>query len=95
MPDSFTRGQPIAQLQGQDLKCLRPLFGFRRHGQSGQEIADILPHIATIADEIAMIHKGVIVWQGQAKKIDRSGNAFVDQFIHGRAEGPIKMAVKA
>mgnify|MGYP003350757076 CR=1 FL=1 len=46
-----------------------------------------------IADEIAMIHKGVIVWQGQAKKIDRSGNAFVDQFIHGRAEGPIQMDV--
>src|SRR5579863_4570726 len=49
MPDSFTRGQPIAQLQGQELNCLRPLFKFARHGQSGQEIADILPHIATIA----------------------------------------------
>ncbi|MBM3520646.1 MAG: ABC transporter ATP-binding protein, partial [Alphaproteobacteria bacterium] len=46
-----------------------------------------------IADEIAMIHKGVIIWQGQAKKIDRSGNAHVDQFIHGRAEGPIQMDV--
>lgn len=46
-----------------------------------------------IADEIAMIHKGVIVWQGQAKKIDRSGNPYVDQFIHGRAEGPIQMDV--
>src|SRR6185312_8366955 len=49
MPESFTRGQPIAQLQGQELKCLRPLFQFAKHGQSGQEISEILPHIATIA----------------------------------------------
>src|SRR6516165_8847224 len=55
MPESFTRGQPIAQLQGQELKCLRPLFKFARHGQSGQEISEILPHIATIADEIAIV----------------------------------------
>jgi phospholipid/cholesterol/gamma-HCH transport system ATP-binding protein len=40
-----------------------------------------------------MIHKGAIVWQGPAKKIDRSGNEYVDQFIHGRAEGPIHMDV--
>jgi phospholipid/cholesterol/gamma-HCH transport system ATP-binding protein len=46
-----------------------------------------------IADDIAMIHKGEIVWQGPAKKIDRSGNPYVDQFIHGRAEGPIHMDV--
>ena len=55
MPQSFTRGQPIAQLQGQELKCLRPLFKFSRHGQSGQEISEILPHIATIADDIAIV----------------------------------------
>lgn len=55
MPESFTRGQPIAQLQGQELKCLRPLFKFARHGESGQEISEILPHISKIADEIAII----------------------------------------
>lgn len=55
IPESFTTGQPIAQLQGQELKCLRPLFGFKRHGDSGQEIADILPHMATIADEMAIV----------------------------------------
>src|SRR5438128_7811482 len=38
MPESFTKGQPIAQLQGQELKCLGPQFQFRKHGQSGQEI---------------------------------------------------------
>jgi hypothetical protein len=55
MPDSFTAGQPIAQLQGQELKCLRPQFRFAKHGESGQEISEILPHIATIADEIAIV----------------------------------------
>ena len=55
MPDSFTKGQPIAQLQNQQLKCLGPIFKFRRHGQSGQEISDILPGIADIVDDIAIV----------------------------------------
>jgi Protein of unknown function (DUF1501) len=55
MPESFTRGQPIAQLQGQELKCLAPQFRFRKHGRSGQEIADILPFTARIADEICIV----------------------------------------
>src|ERR1700685_1625680 len=48
-----------------------------------------------IADRIAMLYKGKIIWQGPTAEIDRSGNPYVEQFIHGRAEGPIKMAVKA
>ena len=48
-----------------------------------------------IADRIAMLYKGKIIWHGPTRDIDSSGNAFVDQFIHGRAEGPIKMEVKA
>lgn len=55
MPESYTRGQPIAQLQGQELRCLAPQFAFRRHGKSGQEIADILPCTARIADDICII----------------------------------------
>jgi hypothetical protein len=55
MPESYTRGQPIAQLQGQALKVLRPLAGFRRHGRSGQEISDFLPAIARHADELCII----------------------------------------
>ena len=55
MPESFTKGQPIAQLQNQQLKCLGPIFKFRKHGQSGQEISDILPGIAGIADDIAIV----------------------------------------
>jgi phospholipid/cholesterol/gamma-HCH transport system ATP-binding protein len=48
-----------------------------------------------IADRIAMLHKGRIVWQGPAGEIDHTDNPFVDQFVHGRAEGPIQMEVRA
>jgi Protein of unknown function (DUF1501) len=55
MPESFTKGQPIAQLQGQELKCLGPRATFARHGESGQEISDYLPWTAKIADDIAVV----------------------------------------
>ncbi len=48
-----------------------------------------------ISDRIAMLYGGKIIWQGPTGEIDHSGNPYVEQFIHGRAEGPIKMAVKA
>lgn len=43
-----------------------------------------------IADEIAMLFEGKIIWRGPASMIDDSGNAYVDQFVHGRADGPIQ-----
>ena len=46
-----------------------------------------------IADYIAMIYKGQIIWHGKAADVDHSGNEFVDQFIKGSAEGPIKMDI--
>jgi phospholipid/cholesterol/gamma-HCH transport system ATP-binding protein len=46
-----------------------------------------------IADKLAMIYKGKIIWTGTKADIDKSGNPYVDQFIHGRAEGPIKMEI--
>jgi hypothetical protein len=55
MPESFTKGQPIAQLQGAQLKCFAPQFKFAQHGHSGQEISSAFPHIAQIADEICII----------------------------------------
>jgi phospholipid/cholesterol/gamma-HCH transport system ATP-binding protein len=48
-----------------------------------------------IADRIAMLHKGKMIWIGPAKDIDHSGNPYVDQFIHGRAQGPISMELRA
>ncbi len=47
-----------------------------------------------IGDRIAMLHKGRIIWAGPTDAIEHSDNPYVDQFIHGRADGPIKMAVK-
>ena len=56
MPESFTRGQQIAQLQGQALKCFAPQHAFNRVGQSGQNISEIFPEIASrIADRIAIV----------------------------------------
>lgn len=46
-----------------------------------------------IADEIAMLFEGKIIWRGPASMIDNSGNEYVDQFVHGRAEGPIQPAL--
>lgn len=48
-----------------------------------------------IGHRVAMLHAGKIVWAGPVADIDRSANEYVDQFIHGRAEGPIRMAVRA
>jgi phospholipid/cholesterol/gamma-HCH transport system ATP-binding protein len=50
--------------------------------------------VRKIADRVAMIHGGKLIWQGAVGDIDDSDNAYVDQFIHGRAEGPIHMAIR-
>ncbi len=55
MPESLTKGQPIAQLQGQKLTCFAPQHPFKRWGQSGQEIATIFPHLGSVADELCII----------------------------------------
>jgi phospholipid/cholesterol/gamma-HCH transport system ATP-binding protein len=48
-----------------------------------------------ISSRIAMLYKGKIIWNGPTAEIDSSGNPYVDQFIHGRADGPIKMEVRS
>ncbi|MCA9007248.1 MAG: DUF1501 domain-containing protein [Planctomycetaceae bacterium] len=58
-PESFTKGQPIAQLQGKELKCQGPLTKFRKYGRNGQEISDFLPWTAKIADDICIIRSMV------------------------------------
>ena len=47
-----------------------------------------------IADEIAMLYQGQIIWRGNPDDIMNSGNPMVDQFVHGRADGPIQMQVR-
>lgn len=55
MPESYTQGQPIAQLQGQELKCLGPRASFQKYGESGQEISDFLPWQAKLADDLCIV----------------------------------------
>ncbi len=65
----------------------------KRLGATTISITHDMASARKIADQIAMIYRGEIIWQGEAKTIDYSGNEYVDQFIHGRGEGPIKMEV--
>ncbi|MGB4101181.1 MAG: ABC transporter ATP-binding protein [Alphaproteobacteria bacterium] len=69
------------------IKCVREV------GATALSITHDMASARKIADRIAMIYDGHIIWQGLRRDIDSSGNPYVDQFIHGRAEGPIKMQV--
>ena len=71
------------------VQCVRDL------GATAVSITHDMASVRKIADRIAMIYKGRIIWSGTKDEIDRSGNPYVDQFINGRAEGPIKMEVRA
>lgn len=55
MPDSFTKGQQLAQLQGQQLKCFGPQWEFKRFGKCGAEMCELFPLIGSVADDIAII----------------------------------------
>src|SRR5437764_2615550 len=55
MPESFTKGQQIAQLQGKELLCFGPQYGFKKFGKSGQEMTELFPHIGGVADEVCII----------------------------------------
>jgi phospholipid/cholesterol/gamma-HCH transport system ATP-binding protein len=47
-----------------------------------------------IGDRIAMLYHGELIWIGAADDVDQSGNPYVDQFVHGRADGPIQMELR-
>src|SRR3984957_9645705 len=55
MPESITKGQPIAQLQGARLTCLAPQHKFKRYGKSGQEFAELFPNLGEVADEMCIV----------------------------------------
>jgi phospholipid/cholesterol/gamma-HCH transport system ATP-binding protein len=71
------------------VKCVREV------GTTAVSITHDMVSARKIADRIAMLHQGRIVWHGPTSEIDHSGDPYVDQFIHGRADGPIKMQVRA
>jgi phospholipid/cholesterol/gamma-HCH transport system ATP-binding protein len=58
-------------------------------GATAVTITHDMSSVRAIADRVAMIHDGVIRWEGAAGEIDTSGDPVVDQFVHGRAEGPL------
>lgn len=64
-------------------------------GATTLSITHDLASARKIADDVAMIYQGKIIWQGPVSTLDKSGNEYVDQFIHGRAEGPITDDVRA
>jgi phospholipid/cholesterol/gamma-HCH transport system ATP-binding protein len=71
------------------VRCVREV------GTTAVSITHDLVSARKIADRIAMLHHGRIIWEGPTDEIDRSGNPYVDQFINGRAEGPIQMEIRA
>jgi phospholipid/cholesterol/gamma-HCH transport system ATP-binding protein len=71
------------------VKCVSDL------GATAVSITHDIASARKIGHRIGMLHEGRLIWQGSVADIDRSGNAHVDQFIHGRAEGPIQMQVRS
>ncbi len=61
----------------------------KRLGCTAVSITHDLVSARKIGDEIAMLHNGRIVWRGPAAEIDNSGDPYVEQFVSGRADGPI------
>lgn len=62
-------------------------------GAASVSITHDMPSARKIGDEIAMLFDGKIIWRGPADSVDDSGNEYVDQFVHGRANGPIQPAI--
>ena len=59
-------------------------------GATAMTITHDMSSVRAIADNVAMLHNGVIQWTGPVSEMDASGDPHLDQFIHGRAEGPIE-----
>jgi phospholipid/cholesterol/gamma-HCH transport system ATP-binding protein len=70
------------------VKCVSDL------GATAVSITHDMASARKIGHRIGMLHEGRLIWQGPVADVDRSGNAYVDQFIHGRAEGPIQMQIR-
>ncbi len=71
------------------VNCVREL------GITALSITHDMASARKIADRIAMLYEGKIIWVGPKSDIDHSGNPYVDQFINGRADGPIKMQIRS
>lgn len=63
-------------------------------GATALSITHDMASVRKIADRVAMLYDGKIIWEGPVEQLDDSGNPYVDQFVHGRAHGPIKVGVE-
>ena len=63
-------------------------------GATGITITHDMSSVRKIADKVAMLYKGKIIWYGDVADIDRSHNPYIEQFVNGRAEGPIQMEIR-
>lgn len=59
-------------------------------GATAMTITHDMTSVRAIADNVAMLHDGVIQWTGPVADMDSAGDPYLDQFIHGRADGPIE-----
>ena len=59
-------------------------------GATAMTITHDMSSVRAIADNIAMLHEGVIQWTGPVSDMDTCGNPYLEQFVNGRAEGPIE-----
>ena len=66
----------------------------KKQGITALSITHDMHSARKIADRITMLYEGKLIWEGDSKNVDSSGNLYVDQFVHGNAEGPIKMQVR-
>jgi len=64
-------------------------------GATAMTITHDMQSAKKIGDRIAMLYDGKIIWAGSPNEVDKSGNPYLDQFINGRTDGPIKMALRA
>src|SRR5438094_5181518 len=55
MPESFTKGQQIAQLQGKKLICFGPQYKFKKFGKSGLEMCELFPELGSVADDLCIV----------------------------------------
>jgi phospholipid/cholesterol/gamma-HCH transport system ATP-binding protein len=62
-------------------------------GAAAITITHDMASVRKIADEVAMLHEGKIIWRGPVSQLDNSGSPYIDQFVHGRADGPIQPAL--
>ena len=77
MPESYTKGRQIAQLQGKPLKAFAPQHPFESFGRSGQRICSKFPHIGSVADDICIINsmRGEQINHDPAHAIFNTGTA--------------------